>query len=85
MIKAVTGWDVTMDELMAVGARRLNMMRMFNAREGFDRKQDKLPKKFFKALKGTGPTAGIALTHEEMEAALDEYYRLAGWTPRDSH
>lgn len=81
MIKAVTGWDVTVDELMAVGARRLNMMRMFNAREGFDRKQDKLPKKFFNALRGTGPTAGIALTHEEMEAALDEYYRLAGWTP----
>jgi aldehyde:ferredoxin oxidoreductase len=66
---------------MQVGARRLNLMRMFNAREGFDRKQDKLPKKFFKALKGTGPTAGIALTHEEMDAALDEYYRLAGWTP----
>jgi aldehyde:ferredoxin oxidoreductase len=81
MVKAVTGWDVTIDELMQVGARRLNMMRMFNAREGFDRKQDKLPKKFFKALKGTGPTAGIALTHEEIEAALDEYYRLAGWTP----
>ncbi|HEY5983402.1 MAG TPA: aldehyde ferredoxin oxidoreductase family protein [Anaerolineales bacterium] len=81
MVKAVTGWDVTIDELMQVGARRLNMMRMFNAREGFDRKQDKLPKKFFKALRGTGPTAGIALTHEEMEAALDEYYRLAGWTP----
>src|SRR5574340_430244 len=80
MVKAVTGWDVTIDELMQVGARRLNMMRAFNAREGFDRKQDKLPKKFFKALEGTGPTAGIALTHEEMEGALDEYYRLAGWT-----
>jgi aldehyde:ferredoxin oxidoreductase len=81
MVKAVTGWDVTIDELMQVGARRLNLMRMFNAREGFDRKQDKLPKKFFKALKGTGPTAGIALSHEEFESALDEYYRLAGWTP----
>ena len=81
MLKAVTGWDVTIQELMEVGARRLNLMRMFNAREGFDRKQDKLPKKFFKALKGTGPTAGIALTHEEIETALDEYYRLAGWTP----
>ena len=80
-IKAVTGWDVTLDELMTVGMRRLNMMRVFNAREGFDRKQDKLPKKFFQALKGTGPTAGVALTHEEMESALDEYYRLAGWTP----
>jgi aldehyde:ferredoxin oxidoreductase len=81
MIKAVTGWDVTIEELMQVGARRLNLMRMFNAREGFDRKQDKLPKKFFKALKGSGPTAGKALTHDEVEAALDEYYRLAGWTP----
>jgi len=80
MINAVTGWGVTVDELQEVGARRLNMMRTFNAREGFSRKDDKLPKKFFKALKGTGPTAGFALTQEELESALDEYYRLAGWT-----
>ena len=31
MVKAVTGWDVTLDELMKVGERRLNMMRVFNA------------------------------------------------------
>lgn len=80
MVKAVTGWDVTVEELVKVGERRLNLMRVFNAREGFDRKQDKLPKKFFKALQGEGPTAGIALTHEEVEFALDEYYKLAGWT-----
>lgn len=80
MINAVTGWGVTVDELQEVGARRLNMMRTFNAREGFSRKDDKLPKKFFKALQGTGPTAGFALTQEELESALDEYYRLAGWT-----
>lgn len=80
MVHAVTGWDVTVDELVKVGERRLNLMRVFNAREGFDRKQDKLPKKFFKALQGEGPTAGIALTHEEVEFALDEYYKLAGWT-----
>ncbi len=80
LLKAVTGWDVTVSELLQVGERRLNLMRLFNAREGFDRKQDKLPKKFYKALAGEGPTAGIALTHEEIESALDEYYRLAGWT-----
>ena len=80
MINAVTGWDVTVDELMAVGERRLNLFRIFNAREGLDRKDDKLPKKFFKALGGAGPTAGIALTHEEIESAKDEYYKLAGWT-----
>jgi aldehyde:ferredoxin oxidoreductase len=80
MVKAVTGWDVTVDELVQVGIRRINLMRVFNAREGFDRKDDKLPKKFYKQLVGTGPTAGVALTHEEIEFALDEYYRLAGWT-----
>ncbi len=80
-VKAVTGWDVTLDELMAVGMRRLNLMRVFNAREGFDRQQDKLPKKFFKTLKGTGPTAGTALTHEEIDTAISQYYELAGWTP----
>ena len=81
-VRAVTGWDVSLDELMAVGMRRLNLMRVFNAREGFDRQQDKLPKKFFKALKGAGPTANIALTHEEIDAAIDQYYELAGWTPK---
>ena len=80
MIRAVTGWDMTVEELMEVGKRRLNLFRTFNAREGLDRKADKLPKKFFRQLAGTGPTAGIALTHEEVESAIDEYYKLAGWT-----
>jgi aldehyde:ferredoxin oxidoreductase len=80
MMRAVSGWNITVEELMAVGERRLNLFRIFNAREGLDRKDDKLPKKFFKQLQGGGPTAGIALTHEEVESAIDEYYRLAGWT-----
>ncbi|MCJ7435861.1 MAG: aldehyde ferredoxin oxidoreductase C-terminal domain-containing protein, partial [Anaerolineales bacterium] len=80
MIRAVTGWDMTVDEMMEVGRRRLDLLRTFNAREGFGRKDDKLPKKFFVALKGTGPTAGFALTHEEVDSAIDHYYKLAGWT-----
>jgi aldehyde:ferredoxin oxidoreductase len=80
MVKAVTGWDVSVDELMTIGMRRLNLLRTFNAREGLRRKDDKLPKKFFKPLVGTGPTAGLSVTHEEMEAGLDVYYKLAGFT-----
>lgn len=79
-IRAATGWtDFTLDEVMAVGERRLNMLRVFNAREGLTREADKLPKKFYKALAGTGPTASVALTHEEMNAAQDTYYELSGW------
>lgn len=79
MIRAVTGWDITLEELMAVGERRINLFRTFNAREGLGRKDDKLPKKFYKQLTGAGPTAGIALTHEEVESAIDHYYKLAGF------
>jgi len=78
MMKAVTGWDLTIEELMEVGRRRIDLFRTFNAREGLGRKDDKLPKKFFKQLAGTGPTAGFALTHEEVDSAIDHYYKLAG-------
>jgi aldehyde:ferredoxin oxidoreductase len=79
-VKAVTGWkDFDLDELMEIGERRLVMLRAFNAREGIDRKEDRLPAKFFKPLTGTGPTKGIALDPAVIEGALDEYFRLAGW------
>lgn len=79
-VRAVTGWnDFSLDEVMAVGERRLNMLRVFNAREGITREADKLPKKFYKALAGTGPTASVALTEAEMSTAQDTYYELSGW------
>ncbi len=80
LVEAVTGWKVSLYELMKVGQRRLNMLRAFNAREGLDRKQDTLPKKFFKPLLGSGPTAGVSIDREEFERALDLYYHLMGWT-----
>jgi aldehyde:ferredoxin oxidoreductase len=79
LINDVTGWDVTIDELLSVGERRLNMLRAFNAREGIDREQDKLPEKMFKkALKG-GSTDGVKVDQAEFEAALDEYFRQNDW------
>lgn len=79
-VHAVTGWPVSLYELMKVGERRLNMLRLFNAREGFDREDDRLPAKFFKPLGGSGPTAGVALDPVEFDTALDQYYQLMGWT-----
>jgi len=81
MVRAVTGWNVSLFELMKAGQRRLNMLRAFNAREGFSRKDDTLPKKFFRALQGEGPTGGVAIDKAEFESALDLYYQLNNWTP----
>jgi aldehyde:ferredoxin oxidoreductase len=80
LVRAVTGWPVSLYELMKVGERRLNLLRIFNAREGFTRKDDVLPAKFFKPLQGTGPTAGTAIDPVEFEEALDLYYQINGWT-----
>lgn len=80
LVKGVTGWDdFTMEELIQIGERRINMLRAFNAREGIDRKADQLPPKFFKPLVGTGPTEGVALDQAVIDAALDQYFDFAGW------
>ncbi len=81
MLQAATGWDITVEEIMTVGERRLNMMRTFNTREGFTRADDLLPKKFAKALIGTGPTSGVSVDFEYLEKMKDYYYSLAGWDP----
>lgn len=80
MVRAVTGWPVSLFELMKVGERRINLMRVFNAREGFTRKDDWLPEKLFKPLVGTGPTAGVSISPDELNSALDQYYAMMGWT-----
>jgi aldehyde:ferredoxin oxidoreductase len=81
LVRAGTGWDATMDELLEIGERRINLMRAFNAREGIGKNADTLPKKLFQPLEGTGPSAGVALTTEELERAREQYYRLAGCDP----
>jgi aldehyde:ferredoxin oxidoreductase len=81
LVRAGTGWQATMEELLEVGERKINLHRAFNAREGVGKAADVLPKKLFQPLEGKGPTAGVALTTDEFEHARESYYRLAGWDP----
>ena len=82
LVNTITGWDdFTIDEMLLVGERRLNMLRAFNAREGIDRTADKLPQKFFKTLQGDGPSSGVALDIEEVMQAQEWYYEMSGWNP----
>ncbi len=78
MVKAVTGWDVSLWELMKVGERRINMMRAFNVRAGFTREDDVLPAKLTKPKEG-GPSHGFYIDPAELEKAKDTYYAMSGW------
>jgi aldehyde:ferredoxin oxidoreductase len=81
LMRAVTGWEMTVSDIQRIGERRLNLMRAFNAREGAGRERDTLPKRLFdQPLKG-GPSDGVFITRQELEDALNDYYELAGWDP----
>jgi aldehyde:ferredoxin oxidoreductase len=79
-INAATGWNLTMEEALQIGERATNMARVFNVREGFSRKDDCLPERFFQPLEN-GTLAGQSMQHNEFEKALTRLYGLKGWDP----
>jgi aldehyde:ferredoxin oxidoreductase len=81
MLAAATGWqDVSFEEEMAIGERAYNLARAFTVRESGGRADDRLPRKLSRSLQG-GASRGQVLGDEDFGAALQEYYRLRGWSP----
>lgn len=78
VISGVQGEETSVADLLTLGARRLNMLRVFNAREGMTREKDTLPKRLFEPLEG-GPSNGKAIDREELATALEMYYEKVGW------
>jgi aldehyde:ferredoxin oxidoreductase len=81
IVRSGTGWDTSLWELMKVGERTTNMARAFNIREGFSRKDDRLPKRFFEPFE-KGVLKGHRITRRQFEDALDEYYDMMGWNEK---
>ena len=79
MVRAITGWDVTPEELERIGERIVNLERLFNVREGVRRRDDTLPWKVMHEPIPDGPSAGMYCPPEELAGMLDEYYRIRGW------
>ena len=77
-VRAATGWDVDLGELLTMGERATNMARVFNAREGFSRKDDVLPGRLFQGLEN-GAIQGQGMPREDFEQALTRLYRTKGW------
>ena len=82
LVKGISGWETSLWELMKVGERAINMARAFNVREGFTRKDDALPERFFQPLEGEGPLKGFHLDRKVFQEALDLYYGMMNWDPQ---
>ncbi len=78
LLQAATGWPLEGEDVRRIGERIVNLERLFLAREGITRRDDRLPKRFVgePLADESGASSGAVL---ELEPMLDEYYRARGW------
>ncbi|MCU0508796.1 MAG: aldehyde ferredoxin oxidoreductase family protein [Anaerolineae bacterium] len=77
-VNAAAGWDLSLEEMLRIGERANNLTRVFNAREGFTRKDDTLPERLFTPLEA-GALQGVSYPRDEFERALSDLYEIKGW------
>ncbi len=87
LYNAATGAGLTPEDAIKAAERGWTILKMANVREGFDRKDDKYPREFFKPLQTVSGEMRLSdynheryLTPEDVEKMFDEYYDERGWT-----
>jgi len=78
LVQAVTGWDVSMHELVQVAERTLALARIFNLKAGFTRENDWLPPRFFQP-QTSGALSETSVDPDDLRKAVDTYYEMMGW------
>ncbi len=78
LVEGITGFETSLWEFMKAGERCTVLPRCFNVREGFGRKDDSLPGRFFEPLEG-GLLKGRKIENSQFEEALITYYRMRGY------
>ena len=78
-LQAVTGESFSTDDFLTIAGRIETLIRMFNLREGFTRKDDTLPfRTLFEPLPD-GPAKGRFIGEENLNRMIDDYYACRGW------
>jgi aldehyde:ferredoxin oxidoreductase len=76
LLSAVTGWDISEEEIMKIGERIYNLERVIMNKLGLDGKDDVLPKRLLEEKMPEGAGKGQVV---ELEKMKKEYYELRGW------
>jgi aldehyde:ferredoxin oxidoreductase len=77
MLRSVTGWDVTGDELRETAKRIVSAKRQFNLLAGWTQAEDTLPDRFLSTPLPNDPAA--SLSRERLDDLVTEYHRQRGW------
>ena len=80
LARAITGWDTSLWELCKVAERGKSLARVFNSREGFTPKDDRLPKRLHEAFT-SGPLKDVRIDPDTFARAVRLYHQMEGWDP----
>ncbi|HEX7160552.1 MAG TPA: aldehyde ferredoxin oxidoreductase C-terminal domain-containing protein [Trebonia sp.] len=81
LLSAVTGWDVTGDELRATARRIVLAKRVYNLREGWRPADDWLPARLLEEPLTLASGREARLTPARLRAMIDGYYKERGLDP----
>lgn len=81
LLRSVTGWDITAEELRTTARRIVTAKKIYNVREGWDASEDTLPRRFLSEGLSTGVATEATLTRERLQIMIDAYYATRGWNP----
>ncbi len=79
LLAAVTGWNISGDELHQAARRVVTAKKLFNVREGWTAAEDTLPRRFLCDALPSGVAAGASLTRERLDHMIAAYYAARGW------
>jgi len=79
LIRLVTGFDWTPEEMIRTGERIHNQAKLFNVRFGAGRKDDYPPPRAFEEKMYDDVSNGAIIIREQYDEALTGYYESRGW------
>jgi aldehyde:ferredoxin oxidoreductase len=78
-LHASSGASFSKEDFFKMAERIETLIRMFNNREGFTRKEDTLPYRTLNEPLPDGPAKGQCIGEENLNKMIAEYYALRGW------
>ncbi|MHA1274258.1 MAG: aldehyde ferredoxin oxidoreductase family protein [Promethearchaeota archaeon] len=83
LIKTLTGWDVSTDELIETGIRIQTLRQAFTIREGIEIAKNELPGRVYgEPPDEKGPNKGITIEYKEF---YKNYCEAIGWNPENGY
>jgi aldehyde:ferredoxin oxidoreductase len=79
MLRLVTGWDMTAEELRTTASRIVTAKKRFNIRAGWTPAEDTLPQRLLHDALPEDTRA--QLSPERLGALVEAYNTARGWTP----